>query len=65
MVRLRFHLFVSDANQRNEGEGCVQDIFAWPQGMERFSLDLTQAVGDVVGCGIVWNSWNWFKVSWV
>ena len=27
-VRLRFHFFVSDANQRNEGEGCVQDILA-------------------------------------
>ena len=26
-VRLRFHLFVSDANQRDEG-GCVQDILA-------------------------------------
>ena len=30
-VRLRFHLFVSDVNQQNEGAGCVQDIFAWPQ----------------------------------
>ena len=30
-VRPRFHLFVSDANQRNEEAGCVQDISAWPQ----------------------------------
>ena len=30
-VRLRFHLFVSDVNQQNEGAGCVQDIFAWSQ----------------------------------
>ena len=28
--RKRFHLFVS-VNQQNEGAGCVQDIFAWPQ----------------------------------
>ena len=27
-VRPRFHLFVSNANQQNEGAGCVQDIFA-------------------------------------
>ena len=40
-VRPRFHLFVSDVNQRDEGPGCVQDILAWPQGMERFSSDLT------------------------
>ena len=31
-VSPRFHLFVSDVNQRNQGAGCVQDIFAWPQG---------------------------------
>ena len=57
-VRPRFHLFVSDAIQRNEGTGCVQDILAWPQGMERFSLDLTQFVRNVAGCGSVWNSWS-------
>ena len=28
----RFHLFVSDVNQQNEGAGCVQDILAWLQG---------------------------------
>ena len=38
-----FHLFVSDVNQWNEGAGCVQ-------GMERFSLDLMQAVNNVAGC---------------
>ena len=27
-VRLRFHPFVSDGNQKSEGEGCVQDILA-------------------------------------
>ena len=57
-VRPRFHLFVSDAIQRNEGTGCVQDILAWPQGMERFSLDLMQFVRNVAGCGSVWNSWS-------
>ena len=31
-VSPRFHLFDSDVNQRNQGAGCVQDIFAWPQG---------------------------------
>ena len=28
----RFHLFVSDVNQGNEGAGWVQDFLAWPQG---------------------------------
>ena len=27
----RFHLFVSDINQGNEGVGWVQDFLAWPQ----------------------------------
>ena len=35
-VRPRFHLFVYDANQWNEGAGCVQDIFAWPLGWKDF-----------------------------
>ena len=35
-VRPRFHLFVYDANQWNEGAGCAQDIFAWPQGWKDF-----------------------------
>ena len=35
---------------------CVQDILAWLQGMERFSLDLMQAVRNVAGCRSVWNS---------
>ena len=30
----RFHLFVSGTYQRNEGEGCVQDILALPQGLK-------------------------------
>ena len=25
----RFHLFISDVNQRKEGAGHVQDILAW------------------------------------
>ena len=28
----RFHLFVSDVNQGNEGMGWVQDFLAWLQG---------------------------------
>ena len=28
----RFHLFVSDVNQGNEGVGWVQDFLAWLQG---------------------------------
>ena len=31
-VRSRFHLFAYDANQQNEGAGCVQDICVWSQG---------------------------------
>ena len=31
-MNLRFHLFVSDVNQGNEGVGSVQDFLAWPQG---------------------------------
>ena len=27
----RFHLFVSDVNQENEGTRWVQDFLAWPQ----------------------------------
>ena len=30
----RFHLFVSGVYQRNEGEGCVKDILALPQGLK-------------------------------
>ena len=30
-VSPRFHLFVSDVNQRNEGAGCVQDVLVWLQ----------------------------------
>ena len=26
----RFHLFISDVNQGNEGVGWVQDFLAWP-----------------------------------
>ena len=28
----KFHLFVYDVNQGNEGVGWVQDFLAWPQG---------------------------------
>ena len=31
-VRSRFHLFAYDANQQNEGAGCVQDICVWSPG---------------------------------
>ena len=31
-VNPRFHLFVSDGNQRNERVGWVQDILVSPQG---------------------------------
>ena len=27
----RFHLFVSDVNQGNEGVGWVQDFLVWPR----------------------------------
>ena len=30
-VAPRFHLFVSDVDQQNEGAGWVQDYFAWPE----------------------------------
>ena len=50
----RFHLFVSDFNQGNE----VADEFKIPcmaAGMERLTLDLPQAVKNIVGCESVWN----------
>ena len=31
-VSPRYHLLVSDVDQRNEGAGWVQDYLAWPQG---------------------------------
>ena len=55
-VSPRFHLFLSNFNQPNKGAGYVQDILVWPQVLERFSLDLTQAVKNVAECGGVWNS---------
>ena len=30
-VAPRFHVFVSDVDQRNEGAGWVQDYLAWPE----------------------------------
>ena len=33
-------------------------------GMERLSLDLTEAVKIVAGCGSVWNSWSQTELSW-
>ena len=39
--------FFSDVNQRNEGAGSFQDFLTWLQGL---SLDLMQAVKDMVGC---------------
>ena len=27
----KFHLFVSDVDQRNKGAGWVQDYLAWPE----------------------------------
>ena len=42
----RFHLFVSDVNQGNEGLA---------PGMEKLSLDLSRAVKHTVGCGSAWD----------
>ena len=42
----KFHLFVFDVNQGNEGMAA---------GMKRLSLDLSRAVKNIVGCGSVWN----------
>ena len=43
----------SDVNKGNEGDGLK--IFCMPAGMERHSLDLPQAVKNIVGCDSVWN----------
>ena len=38
--------------------------FCVAAGMEKFSLDLTQAVRNVAGCGNVWNSWSQTDLRW-
>ena len=38
--------------------------FGMVAGMERFSVDLTQAVRNVAGCGSVWNLWSQTDLRW-
>ena len=38
--------------------------FGMAAGMERFSVDLTQTVRNVAGCGSVWNSWLQTDLRW-
>ena len=47
---LRFRLFVSDVNQ-----GLNSRFSCMATGVERLSLDLSQAVKNIVRCGNVWN----------
>ena len=51
----RFHLFVSNVNQGNEGARWIQYFFYVAAGMERLSLDLLRAVENIAGCRSVWN----------
>ena len=55
-MSLRFHLFVSDVNQENEDFESKQvgsRFSCVTTGMERFSLDLLQAVKKMCfGCGM-------------
>ena len=46
-VSPRFHLFVSDVNQQKEGAGWVLDFSCVVAGLEKLSLNLTQAVKKV------------------
>ena len=65
-VSLTSYLFVSDVNQGNERAVCLmliketkgmgQRFSCMPTGMERHSLDLLQAVKNIMGCESVWNS---------
>ena len=53
-VSPRFYLFVFDINQGNKEAGCIK--FCMALGMERLSLQLLQAVRNIVypfkvGCG--------------
>ena len=48
----RFHLFVYDVSQGNEGVGCSR-FSCMATGMERLSLDLLRAVKNIVGHGSV------------
>ena len=59
------HLFVSDAHQQNEGAWWVQDIFVWPRRWRDFpSLELRQAVRNVVGCRSVWILQSQTDLRW-
>ena len=53
-VSPRSHLFVSDVSQVRGGMGSRFSYVA--TAMERLSLDLVQAVKNIVGC---WSVWNW------
>ena len=54
-LRTRYHHFVPDPNQQNEGAWCVLVIFAWPQEQKGSpSLYLTQAVRNMAGWRSVW-----------
>ena len=55
-VSSRFHLFVSDVNQWNERVEMGTRFSCMTAGMEILSLDLMQAVKNILGCGSVWNS---------
>ena len=56
----RFHLFVSNVNQGKEGA-----FLAWPQMIERLSLDLPQAVKICWGVGVcgIRNNFIIYKVG--
>ena len=47
-------LFLTLINEMKEQES-VQDFLVWPQEWKD-SLDLTEAVKNVAGCGNAWNS---------
>ena len=51
----RFHLFVSNVNQGNEGARWIQYFFYVAAGMERLSLDLLRAAENIAVCRSVWN----------
>ena len=54
-VAPRFHLFVSDVDQRNKGAGWVQDYLA---GLERWkdSPEILRKLLKIKELGTVWNS---------
>ena len=54
-MRPRFHLFVSDVDQRNEGAGWVQEYLVWPEGWKDSPYILRKLL-KIVGLGRVSNS---------